>query len=101
MSWGHVVGAFFAGMFLANGLPHSLHGISGDAFPTPFAKPPGKGLSPALVNVAWGLFNFAIVVVLWHLSHLRATLEGRIAFATGFVVMGLWMAKIFEKRMRV
>ena len=34
---------FFAGAILANVVPHFVHGISGDRFPTPFAKPPGKG----------------------------------------------------------
>ncbi len=42
MHWYSYVGCFFAGMFLANAVPHFVHGISGDPFPTPFAKPPGK-----------------------------------------------------------
>jgi hypothetical protein len=29
-------------------------------FPTPFASPPGQGLSPAWVNVLWGLFNLLV-----------------------------------------
>ena len=48
---------FFSGMFLANSVPHFIHGISGDPFPTPFAEPPGKGLSSPTVNVAWAFAN--------------------------------------------
>jgi hypothetical protein len=35
----------------------------GRAFQTPFAKPPGEGLSSSTVNVCWGMFN--IVVGYW------------------------------------
>ncbi len=41
-----------------------MNGISGRPFQTPFAKPPGQGLSSSLVNVLWGLFNLAIAWVL-------------------------------------
>ena len=51
---------FFAGFFLANGVPHFVNGISGKRFPSPFASPPGRGESPPLVNVLWGLSNFFI-----------------------------------------
>ena len=56
----HYVAAFFAGAFLANAVPHFVHGISGDRFPTPFARPPGRGLSAPTVNVAWALFNLFV-----------------------------------------
>ena len=55
-----LVAAFFAGAFLANALPHLVHGMSGDRFPTPFARPPGRGLSSAPLNVGWGLANLAV-----------------------------------------
>ena len=32
----------------------------GRPFPSPFAKPPGRGLSSPSVNVLWGLFNFVV-----------------------------------------
>ena len=60
MKWYHIVACFFAGAFLANAVPHFVHGISGDAFPSPFADPPGKGLSSPTVNVLWGLGNFVV-----------------------------------------
>jgi hypothetical protein len=57
VNWYNYVAAFFAGMFLANAIPHFIHGISGDRFPTPFANPSGKGLSSPTVNVVWSLVN--------------------------------------------
>jgi hypothetical protein len=60
MRWYHYVAYFFGGAFLANALPHLGNGISGHAFQSPFASPPGVGLSSSVVNVAWGLFNLAI-----------------------------------------
>jgi hypothetical protein len=65
MSWYNYVACFFAGAFLANVVPHFVHGISGDRFPTPFAHPPGKGLSSPTVNVAWALLNLVIGFVLY------------------------------------
>jgi hypothetical protein len=49
---------FFAGVFLANGVPHFVHGISGNPFQSPFASPPGIGESSPVVNVLWGAVNF-------------------------------------------
>ena len=60
MKWYHYIACFFAGMFLANAVPHFVHGVSGDSFPSPFSTPPGKGLSSPTVNVLWGLLNLVI-----------------------------------------
>lgn len=57
MEWYNYLAAFFAGAFLANVVPHFVHGISGNKFPTPFSKPPGQGLSSSTTNVVWALFN--------------------------------------------
>jgi hypothetical protein len=51
---------FFGGMFVANAIPHFVSGMMGRSFQSPFAKPPGKGLSSAMVNVLWGAFNFVL-----------------------------------------
>jgi len=64
MPWYTYVAYFFTGIFLTNGIPHFLHGISGKKFPSPFAKPPGVGESSAVVNVIWGVVNFAVGYVL-------------------------------------
>ena len=51
-----------AGILLCNGIPHLTSGLSGAAFPTPFAKPSGVGDSPALLNFLWGAFNLLLGV---------------------------------------
>ena len=53
-------------MFLANGVPHFVQGISGNPFPSPFAKPPGLGDSSPLVNVLWGFGNLVAGALLLH-----------------------------------
>lgn len=60
MKWYHYIAYFFGGAFLVNSVPHFTNGVSGHSFPTPFASPPGQGLSPAWVNVLWGLLNLLI-----------------------------------------
>ena len=60
MQWYHFVAYFFGGAFLVNAIPHFTNGVSGRMFPTPFASPPGQGLSPAVVNVLWGSLNLVI-----------------------------------------
>ena len=32
----------------------------GEPFQSPFARPPGQGLSSSTVNVLWGFFNLAV-----------------------------------------
>jgi hypothetical protein len=69
MNWYNYVACFFAGAFLANFVPHFVHGISGDRFPTPFARPPGKGLSSPTLNVAWAFINLFVGGVLYKVGH--------------------------------
>ena len=64
MDWYHDLAYFLGGAFLANSLPHLVNGISGRSFQSPFAKPPGKGLSSPTVNVMWGFFNLAVAYLL-------------------------------------
>jgi hypothetical protein len=64
MRWNHYVSYFFGGAFLANALPHFISGVMGHPFQTPFASPPGQGLSSAIVNVLWGAFNFVLGYIL-------------------------------------
>ena len=60
MRWYYYVAYFFAGAFLANAVPHFVSGVSGHPFQSPFASPPGQGLSSSTVNVLWGFFNLAV-----------------------------------------
>jgi len=82
MHWYHYIACFFAGVFLTNGVPHFVNGISGDRFPTPFAHPPGRGLSSPTVNVLWALLNLALGYVLFRTGQVSA--GGDLAFVVFF-----------------
>jgi hypothetical protein len=60
MNWHSIVSYFFGGLFAANAIPHFVAGTMGRPFQSPFAKPPGKGLSSSTVNVVWGFFNAVV-----------------------------------------
>jgi len=60
MTWLPLLAFLFGGAFLANAVPHLVSGMMGQAFQTPFATPPGEGLSSSTVNVLWGFLNLAI-----------------------------------------
>ena len=83
MKWYHYIVAFFAGAFLANVVPHFIHGISGDPFPSPFANPPGKGLSSPLVNVIWACFNLIVGFILLRVS--KAPIKNNLAMIVLFL----------------
>ena len=59
MEWLDYVSYFFGGAFLTNAVPHFVSGVMGRPFQSPFAKPPGEGLSSSTINVLWGFFNLA------------------------------------------
>jgi hypothetical protein len=60
MPWLYLVAYLFGGAFLANAAPHLLSGVMGRPFQSPFARPPGQGLSSSTVNVLWGFFNLVV-----------------------------------------
>ena len=98
MPWYSYVACFFAGAFLANAVPHFVHGISGDPFPSPFAKPPGKGLSPAPVNTAWALVNLVVGYVLFRVGHVGSGGAARLVFFAGFAMLSLLMSVQFQQK---
>ena len=99
MHWYHCVAYFFGGAFLANALPHLGNGISGRAFQSPFASPPGQGLSSSTVNVLWGFFNLAVGYLLVCRVgdfNLRSTPQV-LALGAGVLIMSLMLARAFGR----
>ena len=64
MPWLSLLSYFLGGVFLANAIPHFVSGMMGRPFQSPFARPPGEGLSSSTVNVLWGFLNAVIGYVL-------------------------------------
>ena len=56
----HLISYVLGGAFLANATPHFVSGMMGRPFQTPFATPPGEGLSSSTVNVLWGFLNLVV-----------------------------------------
>ena len=99
MNWYDYIACFFAGMFFANVVPHFVHGISGDCFPTPFARPPGKGLSSPTVNVIWALLNLAIGYILLRVGKVSCGNDlALIIFFAGIVVVSIMSSVTFAKK---
>jgi len=59
MIWLPLASDFLGGIVLANAIPHLVSGMMGRPFQSPFATPPGEGLSSSTVNVLWGFLNLA------------------------------------------
>jgi hypothetical protein len=85
------------GALLANAIPHFVNGISGRQFPTPFASPPGVGLSSPMVNVVWGAANLAVAYLLLGKGQRigSAFSVDALALAVGFFGTAIALALVF------
>lgn len=95
MNWLYLLSYFFGGVFLANAVPHFVSGTMGRPFQSPFAKPPGQGLSSSTVNVCWGIFNAVVgYLLVFRVGHfdLKSTLD---VVVSGF---GALLISIFSAR---
>lgn len=90
--------AFCFGFFVTNALPHLIPGIHGKEFHSPFASPPVKGKSSAVVNVLWGVFNLVVAYVLFVATdiNLRDYLQGG-GFLLGILITSLILAITFSR----
>ena len=99
MNWHSYIACFFAGMFLANVVPHYVHGISGNKFPTPFANPTGRGLSSATVNVVWALVNLVAGFLLFRLGKISSGDNlALVVFFAGIAVISIMASVSFTKK---
>ncbi len=99
MAWPHLLAYFFGGAFLANAVPHWISGVQGRAFQSPFAKPPGEGLSSARVNVLWGFLNLAVgYVLVCRVGHFDLRSTAQVAAAgSGALLLSLGLARHFGR----
>ena len=87
---------FLAGAFGCNSIPHTVAGVQGRPFPTPFGTPPGVGNSPPPINFAWGSANLILAVLLGAPRLSRAApAPALLAGAAGFVAAGAYLSRHF------
>jgi hypothetical protein len=97
MIWLHDLAYLFGGAFLANAVPHYVSGVMGRSFQSPFAKPPGKGLSSSTVNVLWGFGNLAAaycLILRVGEFDLRAA-DHIVSLGLGLLLIGVLSARTF------
>ena len=95
----HWIAYFFGAAFLTNAVPHLVSGLTGRPFQSPFAKPPGQGLSSSTVNVLWGFANIVLgYLLLCHVGDfdLRAPSDAAAA-GLGILLMSLLSARLFGR----
>jgi len=99
MEWQQGLAWFFGGAFLANAIPHLCAGVMGRPFQSPFATPPGEGLSSSRVNVAWAFVNLLLAyVLLLHVGafDLHVPLHAAV-FGLGLFAMSMMSAHLFGR----
>jgi hypothetical protein len=97
MEWLHLVTYFFGGAFLTNAVPHFVSGVMGEPFQSPFARPPGQGLSSSTVNVLWGFLNLVVgYMLVCRVGDFRLKITSdAVALGLGILAMGLLSARLF------
>ena len=99
MNWIWLVSYFFGGVFAANAVPHFVAGIMGHPFQSPFAKPPGQGLSSSTVNISLGFFNAVVgYLLVAHIGAFHPRITSHIlAFGLGALLISLFSARHFGR----
>lgn len=98
-----IIISFFAGLFLANGIPHFINGISGKDFHNPSLHRFFPKIPSPLFNVIWGLLNFILAVLLFCLIvdfELGINFNS-LAAAFGFILASVGLSIYFRKRKKV
>jgi hypothetical protein len=99
MPWLHLFAYFWGGACLANAVPHLTAGVTGRPFQSPFANPPGQGLSSSTVNVLWAFANLlAAYALLCRVGDFDARAWPHIAAASlGALALSLFAARHFGR----
>jgi hypothetical protein len=99
MNWHYEVAYFFGGVVLTNAIPHFVSGVMGRPFQSPFAKPPGEGLSSSTINVVWGFLNLTIFYALVCRVGSFDIRDGAqvAALGLGILVMAVVTARLFGR----
>lgn len=97
-AWYQYLFVFLAGGFIINGIPHFVKGLTGQQFPTPFAKPPGVGLSSPTLNIVWATSNFLLSALFFFLADITSdSLWLLLSGFTGCMCMAFYLASYFGK----
>jgi hypothetical protein len=99
MPWYFYLFDFVSGLFLANGVPHFVQGVSGHWFQSPFGYPPRVGESSPLSNTLWGFANLAVgFVFLWFfMPRGSEAAVGWIVVASGVLLAAVWLSSYFGR----
>ncbi len=94
----HAIGWFVSGVLLVNVLPHLIRGISGDKFPSPFARPHGKKLSSPTSNVIWAFMNLALFLAIFYFNQFSFTAIYGVIMLMGGFAMAIYLSKYFADK---
>ena len=99
MTWLPDAAYFFGGAFATNAVPHFVSGVMGRPFQSPFAKPPGQGLSSSTTNVFWGFLNLVVAyLLLARVGEFDVRSPENVgALGLGILLIGLAMARRFGR----
>jgi hypothetical protein len=97
MPWYFYLFEFLSGLFLANGVPHFVQGISGHRFQSPFGYPPGVGESSPLSNTLWGFANLTVGFILLRFFAPQSSAAGWILVALGVLLTAIWLSTYFGR----
>lgn len=84
---------FFAGVFVSNGIPQFIKGITGEWHMTPFVNPSGP-----IVSMLWGLLNLVAGYLLFvtALDQQYRSAPDTAAFIMGVLITSLLLAAFWE-----
>ena len=93
---------FLSGLFCANGIPHFIHGISGEDFHNPALHKFVPGVPSPLFNVIWGLLNFGLSLLLLSFTNIWNDRLGpdEIIFGAGFIFAAVGLSIYFQRSKR-